>query len=156
MSCECYNCARNNLNLHPQRNVVPFRCLQPYHSSVFEQNVYVWTSPIHGYGLFTRKSINKKDIICLYSGERRVDAVEGHKYTCKIKSVTTKPDFYIDSQDPDNLSGRWANSSKTPNARLTIPLGGVINCQDQKKCAILVECISNIEKGEEIVIDYAL
>ena len=151
--CECYNCERNRYNCH--RKVVPTSCLQPYHSSVFERNVYVWRSPIHRYGLFAQNRMKNKDIICLYSGERRVDAVEGHNYTCKIKSVTTtEPDFYIDSQDPDNFSGRWANSSKTPNARLVIPLGGVIKCRDKNKFAILVECIRNIEKGDEIVIDY--
>ena len=141
--CPCYNC---------QKKVVP--CLQPYHSRVFEQNVYVWTSPIHRYGLFALKSMNSKDIICLYSGERRADPVEGHDYTCTVKSVTTEPDFVIDSEDPNNHSGRWANCSTNPNARLTIPLGGVINCRDKNKCAILLECIKNIERDEEIVIDY--
>ena len=144
--CLCYNCTE-------QQKRVP--CLQPHHATVFEQNVYVWRSQIHNFGLFARNNMLPKDIICLYSGVRREEPIEGNVFTCKIKSITVDTqDFYIDSNDPQNYCGRWMNHSKSPNARLVIPLGGVIRCRDKEKCAILVECITNIKQGEEILIDY--
>ena len=143
-TCWCANC-----------KVKELPCLQPYHSRVVEQHVYVWKSPIEGFGLFARHSMREKDIICLYSGERRTDAVEGNKYTCKIQgdSKGSEP-FYIDGQDKPYYSGRWLNHSIDPNARLVVPLGGVISCHDNTKCAILVECIKPIGKNEEIFVDY--
>ena len=131
-------------------------CLQPYYSRLVEQHVYVWKSKIHRFGLFAQHSMRVKDIICLYSGERRTKAVEGNNYTCKIQQGDSKRNetFYIDGRDKPYYSGRWINHSTAPNARLIVPLGGVIRCHDNTKCAILVECIKRIKENEEIFIDY--
>ena len=130
-------------------------CLQPYHSRVVEQHVSVWKSTTHGFGLFARHPMRVKDIICLYSGERRTDAVEGNNYTCKIQGDSKGSEtFYIDGRDKPYYSGRWINHSNDPNARLVVPLGGVLSCHDNTKCAILVECIKRIRENEEIFVDY--
>ena len=143
-TCLCHNCTLKTIP-----------CLQPYHSSVFERHVYIAESSVHGYGLFARSPIRVKDIICLYSGDRRSSAIEGNDYICKVTScVQGVEPFFIDGKDKPYYSGRWANHSNFPNARLVVPLGGVISCHDNKKCAILVECIKPIEKDEEIFIDY--
>lgn len=143
-TCLCYSCT-----------VKVGSCLQPYHSRVFERHVYVWESPIHGFGLFARHSMRVKDIICLYSGQRRTSADEGNEFICKVQGDTKGNEtFFIDGQDKPYYSGRWANHSHDPNARLVVPLGGVISCHDNKKCAILVECIKPIGKREEIFVDY--
>ena len=124
-------------------------CLQPHHATVFERNVYVSKSKIHRFGLFARNDILPKDIICLYSGVRRDEPIEGNVFTCRIKSTTDDtPDYYIDSNDPQNYCGRWMNHGDSPNARLVIPLGGVIRCPDKEKCAILVECKTKIKDGQ--------
>lgn len=145
-ACLCYHCTAAK----------GLPCLQPYHATIFEQHVYVHKSPIHGYGLYARHAIRVKDIICLYSGERRTSVVEGNNFICKVHTSDTKGSevFFIDGQDTPHFSGRWANHSHVPNARLTVPLGGVISCHDNKKCAILVECIKAIKEHEEIFIDY--
>ena len=146
--CLCYNCTEQ-----PKRDP----CLQPHHATVFERNVYVSKSKIHRFGLFARNDILPKDIICLYSGVRREEPIEGNVFTCKIKSITDDTqDYYIDANDPRNYCGRWMNHGDSPNARLVIPLGGVIRCPDKEKCAILVECKTNIKEGDEILIDYDL
>ena len=99
--------------------------------------------------------MRKNDIICLYSGERRTDVVEGNNYTCKIQGDPKgSKTFYIDGRDKPYYSGRWINHSKAPNARLVVPLGGVLTCHDKTKCAILVECIKPIGENEEIFVDY--
>ena len=144
-TCLCINCKAKELP-----------CLQPYHSRVVEQHVYVWKSRIEGFGLFARHSMRENDIICLYSGERRSDAVEEtNKYTCRIQGDSKGSEsFFIDGQDQPYYSGRWINHSNDPNARLVVPLGGVIRCHNTTKCAILVECIKPIGKNEEIFVDY--
>ena len=112
-------------------------------------------SDVHGIGLFATKRIKKKDIICLYSGERRLSADEGNEFICKVEGDTKGSEtFFIDGRDKPYYSGRWINHSNDPNARLVVPLGGVISCHDNKKCAILVECIKAIKEHEEIFIDY--
>lgn len=144
-TCLCYRC-----NVEGGMS-----CLQPYHSSVFEQHVYVWESPIHGFGLFARHSMRVKDIICLYSGERRTSVDEGNEFICKVEGDTKGSEtFFIDGRDKPYYSGRWTNHSDDPNARLIVPLGGVITCHNNKKCAILVECIKPIREHEEIVVHY--
>ena len=130
-------------------------CLQPYHSRVVEQHVYVWKSTTHGFGLFARHSMRVNDIICLYSGERRTSVVEGNNYTCKIQGDSKGSEtFYIDGRNKPYYSGRWINHSTVPNASLIVPLGGVISCHENTKCAILVHCVKRIRKHEEIFIDY--
>ena len=126
-TCLCINCKAKELP-----------CLQPYHSRVVEQHVYVWKSRIEGFGLFARHSMRENDIICLYSGERRSDAVEEtNKYTCRIQGDSKGSEsFYIDGQDQPYYSGRWINHSNDPNARLVVPLGGVCDkvSQHHKMC----------------------
>ena len=142
--CLCFNC-----------KVEKVPCLQPFHTSVFERHVYVDKSSVHGYGLFARTAMRVMDIICLYSGDRCSRAIDGKDYVCKVKSDTEgSKSFFIDGENKPYYSGRWANHSKLPNARLVVPLGGVISCHDNKKCAILVECIKPIAANEEILIDY--
>ena len=144
-TCSCYHCNVKGGN----------SCLQPYHSSVFERHVYVWKSPIDGFGLFARHPMRVKDIICLYSGERRTSADEGNEFICKVEGDRKgSENLFIDGRDKPYYSGRWANHSDDPNARLVVPLGGVISCHDNKKCAILVECIKPIGECEEIFVHY--
>ena len=121
-------------------------CLQPYHSRVVEQHVYVCKSTTHRFGLLTRHSMWTKDIICLYSGERRTNTVEGNNYTCRIQgdSKGSETFYWWSGRDKPYYSGRWINHSNVPNTRLIVPLGGVISCHDNTKCVILVECIKCI------------
>lgn len=141
----CHNCT----------TVKELPCLQPFHSTIFEQHVYVSKSTVHGFGLFARHLMREKDIICLYSGERRTSIVQGNDYICKVEGDTDRTEsFFIDGQDKPYYSGRWSNHSIVPNARLTVPLGGVLICHDNKKCGIVVECIRPIAENEEIFIDY--
>ena len=143
-TCLCYHCTKCQEGLS---------CLQPLHSTIFEQHVYVSKSLVHGFGLFARHSMREKDIICLYSGEHRTSVVEGNRYTCSVHTKTGEI-LFIDGQDKPYYSGRWANHSTVPNARLVVPLGGLLSCHDNKKCGVLVECLGAIEENEEIFIDY--
>lgn len=108
--------------------------------------------------MFARNQMEPKDIICLYSGVCRYEISHEHEendYIVKVKSVTTdSSDCYIDGSHVFNYSGRYANYHTSPNARLIIPIGGLIICRHERRKAILVECTKPIEKGEEIFIDY--
>ena len=90
-----------------------------------------------------------KDIICLYSGVSRKKGESTGDFTCSTSICD------IDSGDVNNYSGRWINHSYTPNARLVIPIGGLLTCHN-KRVAIIVECVKPISQCEEIFIDYGL
>ena len=64
-----------------------------------------------------------------------------------------KGTLFIDSHDTKNFSGRWINHHFRPNARLVEPAGGIFQISSTR-CAIIVECIEEIQNGGEIFIDY--
>ena len=118
-----------------------------------EMNAFVWKSSVHGFGLFSRKHLRPGDIICLYSGTVGSSQTE-NAFTCKVDGAEHGSTFMIDSSDHDNYSGRWINHSCVPNARLVVPIGGVIRNDKSKRYAIIVECVNEIHQCEEIFIDY--
>ena len=111
--------------------------------------MFVWPSTVHGYGLFARKSMKRSDIICLYSGVSRKKGESTGDFTCRTNICD------IDGGDVDNYSGRWINHSYSPNARLVVPIGGLLTCHNKRVCFI-VECLQPISQCEEIFIDYGL
>ena len=153
-TCPCQHCFFKELVddiLHKNIQVRQFKCLQPFHMMVVERNVFVWSSTIHGHGLFARKKLKPFDIICLYSGDlHNKDWTISGDFTCQIDQG------FIDSSDRwNNFSGRWMNHSCSPNARLVVPLGGqLLRCPQKGRVAILVECVKMIYPFEEICIDY--
>lgn len=146
--CKCYNC-QNESNM---RHKI---CLQPYHKTWFERNVFVSKSPVHGYGLFACKDLQPNDIICFYSG-KRVSAQKDSAFVCKVNGDEEHggTDSFIDGSNHANFSGRWINHSYIPNARLIVPIGGVLRCHENRRDVIIVECVKEIKKGEEIFINY--
>ena len=148
--CLCYNCVTTKDEV--SRKTLP--CLQPYHKTHLEKNVFVWKSSVHGYGLFALKQLQQHDIICLYSGEIGSSQTD-NAFTCKVRGGSPdEDDILIDSSDHDNYSGRWLNHSRVPNARLVVPFKGIIRCLKTNKHSIIVECIKEIQQHEEIFIDY--
>ena len=111
--------------------------------------MFVWPSTVHGYGLFARKSMKRSDIICLYSGVSRKKGESTGDFTCRTNICD------IDGGDVDNYSGRWINHSYSPNARLVVPIGGLLTCHN-KRVGVIVECLQPISQCEEIFIDYGL
>ena len=109
---------------------------------------------MHGIGLFATKRIKKKDIICLYSGDI---VSEMHAETTKsnylVEIGVGKRTLFIDGQNTKNFSGRWINHHFQPNARLVQPAGGIFWISSTR-CAIIVECIQEIQNDGEIFIDY--
>lgn len=130
-------------------------CLQPYHNSILERNVFVWRSEIHNYGLFARKTIVKGDIICLYSGSLHTTKTltDESDFICSVKQ--NKKTHHIDSRKLLNYSGRWCNHSVVPNARLLVPSRGILKLQTGQH-AILVQCVRTINTCDEIFINYGL
>ena len=129
-------------------------CLQPYHYSVLERNVFVWRSKIHNYGLFARKTMVKGDIICLYSGSLHTNILNNKgDFICSIALNNKK--YYIDARDILNYSGRWCNHSVVPNARLLVPLRGILKLKTGQH-AILIQCVRTINRCDEIFINYGL
>ena len=125
--------------------------MQPYFRTGLEHNVFASQSRAHGIGLFTRKNLKVKDIICLYSGKVVSENTEG-KYIVEVS--TTEGKMFIDGQDINNFSGRWINHSIRPNARLVQPVGGIL--QYNGRSVIFVECMKPIYSGQEIFINYGL
>jgi len=126
-------------------------CLQPYFKTGLEHNVFASKSEAHGIGLFARKTLKVKDIICLYSGNL-VPENTGSMYIAEVSVPEGK--IFIDGQDVENFSGRWINHSIRPNAQLVHPIGGIL--QYKKRFAIFVECTKDIYNGQEIFIDYGI
>ena len=119
---------------------------------VVEKNVFVWTSNIHGHGLFAREKMEPRDIVCLYSGDfHKTKRTTTGDFVCRIDQG------FIDGSDLNNFSGRWMNHSCSPNARLVVPLGEkLLVCPPKGRVAILVECVKTIYPSEEICIDYGM
>ena len=141
--CQCHNCLQGNGK----------PCLQPLFKTGLEHNVVARESKVHGIGLFASKRIQKRDIICLYSGTLVKENTESDFVANVIVSNTKK---FIDARDVKNFSGRWINHRLNPNARLIQPWesDGILRYKD--KHAIIVECIEEIQVGEEIFIDYGI
>ena len=141
--CQCHNCLQGNGK----------PCLQPLFKTGLEHNVVARESKVHGIGLFASKRIQKRDIICLYSGKLVKKNTESDFVANVIVSNTKK---FIDARDVKNFSGRWINHRLNPNARLIQPWesDGILRYKD--KHAIIVECIEEIQVGEEIFIDYGI
>ena len=118
-----------------------------------EHNVVARESKVHGIGLFARKRIKKGDIICLYSGKL---VSENTKSDFVANVIVSKRKMFIDGRDVDNFSGRWINHRLNPNARLTQPWEGNGILRYRGKHAIIVECIAEIQRDEEIFIDYGI
>lgn len=93
--------------------------------------------------------MKRSDLICLYSGFSRKKGESTGDFTCSTNTCD------IDSGDVNNYSGRWMNHSCTPNARLVVPIGGLLTCHN-KRVGIIVECLQPIYQCEEIFIDYGL
>ena len=110
-------------------------------------------SDVHGIGLFARKRIWIGDIICLYSGNLVSEATES-VFIANV--IASKRKMFIDGRDAENFSGRWMNHSVDPNARLIQPWEGKGILQYKGKHAIIVECIKEIQKDEEIFIHYGI
>lgn len=111
-------------------------------------------SAVHGIGLFATKCFKKKDIICLYSGDivsKSYAETTQSKYLVEIS--VEKGTLVIDGQDVNNFSGRWINHRFRPNARLVQPAGGILKVSPTRY-AIIVECIAEIQKGDEIFVNY--
>ena len=140
--CQCHNCS--------QENGKP--CLQPLFKTGLEHNVVARESEVHGIGLFASKRIQKHDIICLYSGTLVKENTESD-FVANVIVSNTK--MFIDGRDVNNFSGRWINHRLNPNARLIQPWESDILCYKEKH-AIIVECIEEIQAGEEIFIDYGI
>ena len=102
-------------------------------------------------GLFARKNLKVKDIICLYSGNVVPENTEG-KYIAEVSTEEGK--IFIDGQNIENFSGRWINHSIRPNARLVQPVGGIL--QYKGRSAIFVECKKPIYSGQEIFVNYGM
>ena len=150
--CLCYNCTTNN-NDNPSCKGLP--CLQPYHNTILENNVFVWTSSVHGFGVFALKHLKPKDIICLFTGKVKSSQQTDNDYTCKVDGGNNGgDDLFIDSSNQDNYSGRYINHSCVPNARLVVPVNGVLRCKKTNKRGVIVECVREIQQHEEIFIDY--
>lgn len=141
LSCVCENCFSGNEE----------PCLQQYFRTGLEHNVYVKKSAVHGFGLFARKNLRVKDIICLYSGNI-VSETTKSQYIAELKDKDGN--ILIDGQHVKNFSGRWLNHSARPNARLVKPIGGILHYKS--KHAIMVECIRDIGEGDEIFINYGI
>lgn len=107
---------------------------------------------MHGMGLFARRNLQKKDIICFYSGDVPLKNIKS-KYIAEVKDLKGEI-ILIDGDDVKNFSGRWMNHSARPNARLVKPIGGILRYD--KKHVILVECIKEIRKGDEIFVNYGI
>jgi len=93
--------------------------------------------------------MKRSDIICLYSGVSRKKGESTGDFTCRTNICD------IDGGDVDNYSGRWINHSYSPNARLVVPIGGLLTCHN-KRVGVIVECLQPISQCEEIFIDYGL
>ena len=151
--CSCYHCDSKKRDIVRKNvRVQQSRCLQPFHMMVVERNVFVWTSKIHGHGLFAREKMEPWDIVCLYSGDfRKTKRTTSGDFVCRIDQG------FIDSSDRKNFSGRWMNHSCSPNARLVVPAGEkLLVCPPKGRVAILVECVKTIYPFEEICIDYGM
>jgi len=108
-------------------------------------------SHVHGFGLFTEKKILKGDILCLLDGQ----VISKNKYN-EIQEIMTskvgkyKNYFFMECNyiSKDKIIARtlrtsysYINHSRTPNVALDyFPLK--------------VVALTNIDKGEEILIDY--
>ena len=153
--CLCYHCVSKRYDNTDRKNhhrVQQLTCLQPLNMMVVEKNVFVWTSKIHGFGLFARRKMKPLDIVCLYSGDLRQK-----KWTTTGDFVCEIDQGFIDSEDVNNFSGRWMNHSCSPNARLVVPLGQkLLKCLQKGRVAILVECVKTIHPFDEICIDYGM
>lgn len=125
--------------------------MQPYFRTGLEHNVFASKSWAQGTGLFARKNLEEKDIICLYSGNVVSENTEGEHI---VEVSTTEGKMFIDGQDINNFSGRWINHSIRPNARLVQPIGGIL--QYRGRSVIFVECMKPIYSGQEIFINYGL
>ena len=123
--------------------------MQPYLPTGFEPNVFARKSTVDGIGLFAGKRLQKEDIICLYSGNVVSETTES-KYVVKVSDQNGS--ILIDGHDVDNFSGKWINHSLRPNARLVKPIGGILRYKERR--VIIVESLKEIQKGEEIFIDY--
>ena len=110
-------------------------------------------SGVHGIGLFASKRIQKRDIICLYSGKL---VKENTKSDFVANVIVSKTKMFIDGRDVNNFSGRWINHRLNPNARLIQPWESNGILRYKEKHAIIVECIEEIQVGEEIFIDYGI
>ena len=141
--CQCHNCS--------QENGKP--CLQPLFKTGLEHNVVARESEVHGIGLFASKRIQKGDIICLYSG---ILAKENTESDFVANVTVSEQKMFIDGRDVNNFSGRWINHRLNPNARLIQPWESNGILRYKNKHGIIVECIEEIQAGEEIFIDYGI
>ena len=144
--CVCYNCFDDGDHLILNGNP----CLQPYYKTCMERNVFVWKSPVHGFGVYARKRLRPKEIICLYSGKPGSSETD-NPFICKVDGEEDGS-ILIDASDPNNYSGRWINHSFVPNARLVVPICGLM--RHDKKYVVIVECTKEIQQFEEVFIDY--
>jgi SET domain-containing protein len=106
-------------------------------------------SPIHGYGIFARRSIAKGERIIEYKGT----LIDSEQADGRYPETDTPPhtflfdaedDLYIDAGVNGN-SARWINHSCNPNCETV-----------QEGRRIFIEAIRSIRPGEELFYDYRI
>ena len=90
--------------------------VQPYKNHKCESRVKVWPSSIIGLGLglFARKDIKYKQVVCMYSGTKWVKG-KGSRYM--VQGYWRNPEtgctetWYLDAASLQSAVGRWANDA---------------------------------------------
>lgn len=113
---------------------MPFIKKPPYH-----KKVYIAKSPIHGYGIFAKKSIRKGETVYRILG-KPVHFVVTNKKTAQMGADW----FGIGEntwRDPGEGIGKYQNHSSNPSCGI--------------KGSVTVCAMRDIKPGEEITIDYS-
>ena len=105
---------------------------------------------MHGLGLFARRPIDKKRLICRYAG----DLVEVSRQEEEYVADCGIPGWGIDASHCVE-AGKFANHRLVPNARLVIPDAGIYD-KYRSRYYLYVETLETILPGEEIFVDYSI
>lgn len=101
-------------------------------------------SPIHGLGLFVRRRTRKDDLILEIGAGRRMsedDYLRSDIFPCEWNAVGDG-DLFV---RPERTDYWFINHSREPNAKVSV---------DASRRRVRVRAIRDLEKGEEICIDY--
>ena len=90
----------------------------------------------------------------MYSGSlvTDVDSVD-NEWVTGIKSLDGSGEVGVNSWNPVNASGRWANHSRDFNAKMLVPAEGLYH-ERWKFWFVYLYSTKNILPGDEIFVDY--
>ena len=112
----------------------------------------VGKSDLHGYGLFATMRVPAKTILCRYTGVRvRVSDSKDKDWLARLDKVHA-----IDSSDPHNEGGRWANHSLDCNSHLIQSIEDGIWDGEEGIWFLYVISTRDIEIGCEITVNYGI